>query len=72
MTPDEDDIIPELADAKVILADPLYQPICPPQACFISMPSEAFSGRIFRKEIVDPVADFAAILNRIPDLHQEM
>ena len=72
MTPDEDDIIPELADAKVILADPLYQPICPPQACFISMPSEAFSGRIFRKEIIDPVADFSAILNRIPDLHQEM
>lgn len=53
MTPDEDDIIPELADAAVIIADPLYKPICPAGAKFVDLPSEAFSGRIFRKDIPD-------------------
>ena len=46
MTPDEDDIIPELEGAKFIIADPLYKPICPETAEFIALPSEAFSGRI--------------------------
>ena len=53
MTPDEDDIIPELAEAAVIIADPLYKPICPAGAKFVDLPSEAFSGRIFRKDIPD-------------------
>ena len=58
VTPDEDDIIPELEDAAIIIADPLYRPICPAEAKFISLPSEAFSGRIFREDIPDLVADF--------------
>ena len=66
VTPDEDDIIPELADAAVIIADPLYQPICPPEAKFIALPSEAFSGRIFRTDIPDLITEegLAAILNK--------
>ena len=65
MTPDEDDIIPELADATAVIADPLYKPICPAGAKFIPLPSEAFSGRIFRKDIPDLVADPDAILDQL-------
>ena len=36
-----------------IIADPLYKPICPANAEFISLPHEAFSGRIYRKQIPD-------------------
>ena len=58
MTPDEDDIVPKLADATVVIADPLYKPICPPHAKFIELPHEAFSGRIYRKDIPDLIRDF--------------
>ena len=66
VTLDEDDIIPELADAAVIIADPLYQPICPPEVKFIALPSEAFSGRIFRADIPDLITEegLTAILNK--------
>lgn len=56
MTPDEDDIIPELTGASVIIADPMYQPICPDVAKFIPLPSEAFSGRLYRSDIPDLIA----------------
>ena len=70
MTPDEDDIIPELAGARIIVADPLYQPICPPEAEFISLPSEAFSGRIYRSRIPDLVSDLQPVLDQIRDRMQ--
>ena len=50
---DEDDIIPHLEKSKVIIADPLYKPVCPQKSEFITLPHEAFSGRIYRKEIPD-------------------
>ena len=62
MTPDEDDIIPELDGAAFVIADPLYKPIVPESAEFISLPSEAFSGRIYRDEIPDQTADFSTFL----------
>ena len=65
MTPDEDDIIPELKGAAYVIADPLYKPIVPESAKFIPLPSEAFSGRIYRNEIPDLIADFEKILNMI-------
>ncbi|MBR7087936.1 MAG: oxidoreductase [Mogibacterium sp.] len=65
MTPDEDDIIPELEDAYAIIADPLYKPICPDTAKFIPLPSEAFSGRIYRDSIPDLIADPDAILGQL-------
>lgn len=36
-----------------VIADPLYKPICPKESRFFSLPSEAFSGRCFRKSIPD-------------------
>lgn len=65
LTPDEDDIIPELEGAKVIIADPLYQPICPETAKFISLPTEAFSGRIYRNDIPDLIRDPDTVLGQL-------
>ena len=65
MTPDEDDIIPELEGAAFVIADPLYKPIVPQSAKFISLPSEAFSGRIFRDEIPNLVSDFRSLSESI-------
>lgn len=65
MTPDEDDIIPELEGAAFVIADPLYKPIVPESAKFISLPSEAFSGRIYRDEIPDLVEDINQLLIKI-------
>ena len=58
ITPDEDDIIPELEGAAFVIADPLYEPIIPKTAKFIPLPSEAFSGRIYRDEIPDLIKEF--------------
>ncbi|MBR3199883.1 MAG: oxidoreductase [Mogibacterium sp.] len=65
MTPDEDDIIPELEGAAFVIADPLYRPIVPESAKFISLPSEAFSGRIYRDSIPDLVNDPEPILKQL-------
>ena len=40
-----------LRDAEIIVADPLYRPICPKQSQFYELPHIAFSGRIFLKDI---------------------
>ena len=47
----EDDIEKCLKNSKIIIADPLFRPICPLDSNFISLPHEAFSGRIYRDEI---------------------
>lgn len=36
-----------LKDAKIIVADPLYRPICPKDSNFYELPHVAFSGRIY-------------------------
>ena len=50
---DEDELIPLLKTAKIVIADPLYAPICRNNARFIPLPHEAFSGRIYRRDIPD-------------------
>ena len=65
LTPDEDDIIPELEGAAFVIADPLYKPIVPESAKFISLPSEAFSGRIYRDDIPDLISDPDSILDQL-------
>ena len=45
----EEDVESAVRDCKVVIADPLYQPICPPDAQFVPLPHEAFSGRVFQK-----------------------
>ena len=58
LTPYEDDIIEALQGIKMVIADPLYRPICPKDVKFISLPAENFSGRIYRKDIPDLIARF--------------
>lgn len=48
---DEDDLIPYLKTAKVVIADPMYHPICRESVQFISLPHEAFSGRIYKNDV---------------------
>ena len=36
-----------LKSAEIIVADPLYRPICPKDSTFYELPHVAFSGRIY-------------------------
>jgi len=65
MTPDEDDIIPELKGAYAVIADPMYRPIVPEGVKFIELPHEAFSGRLYRDSIPDVVKDFGRLKKEI-------
>ena len=49
----EEEIQKALQTAKIIIADPLYHPVCPPNAKFYKLPHIAFSGRIYRKELTN-------------------
>lgn len=42
-----------LKKKNVIIADPLYRPVCPAQSTFISWGHEAFSGRMYEQQIPD-------------------
>lgn len=55
---DEEDIQSALTGAGMVIADPLFQPICPAGARFVPLPSESFSGRIYRSQIPDLAGDF--------------
>ncbi len=52
---DEDDVIEALEGVRTVIADPLYEPVCPEGARFIRLPHEAYSGRLYRAEIPDLV-----------------
>lgn len=69
---DEESIEQAVADAKIVIADPLYQPICLREAKFIALPTESFSGRIYRKEIPDLVKDFSSFLEKVNGARIEM
>ena len=47
----EEEIKAAIAEAKTVIADPIYKTICAEKTNFIALPHEAFSGRIYRKEI---------------------
>ena len=57
LTRDEEEVEEALQGAKIIIADPLFSPICPQDARFVSLPSEAFSGRIYRSDIPNLISD---------------
>ena len=65
MTPDEDDIIPELEGVYAVIADPMYKPVCPDTAKFIPLPAESFSGRLYRKGIPDIIRNPDTILSQL-------
>ena len=47
----EEEIKEAIAEAQTVIADPIYKTICSEKTNFIALPHEAFSGRIYRKEI---------------------
>lgn len=49
----EEEAEEQLMKAKIIVADPLYRPICNPQCTFYPLPQVAFSGRIYRNEMIN-------------------
>ena len=62
---DEEEIEAALQTAKLVIADPLFRPICPDSAHFVSLPAEACSGRIYREEIPNLVTEFAYFLQEV-------
>ena len=65
MLRDEVEIEAALQTAEVIIADPLYRPICPEEARFVELPAESFSGRIYRRKIPNLVADFESFAKEL-------
>ena len=49
----EEDIKKAIVDADTVIADPIYKTICSEKVNFVAMPHEAYSGRIYRKEVCD-------------------
>lgn len=49
----EEELRDRLAGMTEVTADPIYRAVCPDGADFISLPHEAFSGRIYRRQIPD-------------------
>lgn len=71
VTPDEEDITEELkalhkqSKLAAVIADPLYKPIIPEGVRFISLPSEAFSGRLYRNDIPNLIENFDTFLDGV-------
>ena len=53
----EDDVMGLMRGAQIIIADPMFEPVCPRDARFIGLPHEACSGRIYRDGIPDLMTD---------------
>ena len=49
----EEDIKEAIMDADTVIADPIYKTICSEKVNFVAMPHEAYSRRIYRKEVCD-------------------
>ena len=58
---DEDSLMLYLKNASTVIADPIYGTIVQPGTKFIPLPHEAFSGRIYRKDIPDLINDIDII-----------
>ena len=63
--PDEEELEEALKGAHMVIADPMYQPICTEVPVFIPLPKEAFSGRLYRKEIPNLVTDLHVITDKM-------
>ena len=54
-----------LRGAETVIADPLFRPICPNNAKFVELPTEAFSGRMFREKIPELVMGLEVFLKEV-------
>jgi hypothetical protein len=62
---EESEIEALLRDARVVIADPLYRPICPENTKFVELPIESFSGRMFRERIPELVTGLKDFLKEV-------
>lgn len=63
---DEAELRPLIGKSRVLIADPLYKPLCRGMGIrFVPMPHEGFSGRIFRKDIPDLTRSIAPLLEQL-------
>ncbi len=63
---DECDIEAAVKGKACVIADPMYRPICDVGTCFIPLPHEACSGRIYRRDIPDLTFDLSSLTNQLP------
>ena len=61
----EEEIENALTGAAFVIADPLFKPICPDSVKFIELPSESFSGRIYREQIPNLVTGFSQFFSEV-------
>lgn len=61
----EEDIQLAMARAKTVIADPLFQPICPPNVRFVKLPAESFSGRLYRDQIPNLILEFNTFIQEV-------
>ena len=61
----EEDIEAAIASASLVIADPLFRPICPENVRFAPLPQEAFSGRIYRQEIPNLISGFETFIKEV-------
>ena len=54
-----------MAQAKIVIADPLFQPLCPPDVRFVKLPTESCSGRLYREQIPNLVTEFQTFLSEV-------
>ena len=61
----EEEIAAEMGSVQTVIADPLFRPICPENVRFAELPTEAFSGRIYREQIPNLVSGFDRFLSEV-------
>jgi len=61
----EEEIEEALGAARLVIADPLFRPICPEGVRFAALPAESFSGRIYREQIPNLVKEFDHFLKEV-------
>ena len=62
---EESEVTDALKGAKTVIADPLWKPVVPETAKFVPLPHEAFSGRIFRRDIPVLTDNINNIINEV-------
>ena len=65
LSQDEEEIEAALAGAELLIADPLFRPICPAGVRFLPLPAEGCSGRIYRNGIPNLITDFEVFLREV-------
>jgi hypothetical protein len=61
----EDEIRQAMSQAQMVIADPLFAPICPDGVRFINLPAESFSGRLYREQTPNLINEFQSFINEV-------